>query len=165
MNTGAISSRYAKALLAYVTETGRGEQLCREVSDLVFNEAGELPDKVSPELESFIALLRRNGRLDCLKMVLVTFVGMYYRQAGIKHARLYSVKPDKALEEKVRAMLAKQTGCRIELESFVDADLIGGFVLKVDDYIMDASVKHQIDALRREFNTDNSRIVLWRRIQ
>ena len=39
------------------------------------------------------------------------------------------------------------------------SDLIGGFVFDVDDYLVDSSVKRQLELIRRQFIRKNRRIV------
>ena len=41
----------------------------------------------------------------------------------------------------------------------VDPSLIGGFVVQVGDYLLDASVRNQIETIRRQFVVQNNRIV------
>ena len=56
-------------------------------------------------------------------------------------------------------MLERQLGCEVLLESDVDPDLLGGFTLEVGDYLLDASVRRQIETIRRQFVIQNNRIV------
>ena len=55
--------------------------------------------------------------------------------------------------------LEKQLGCEVLLETSVDPDLVGGFTLEVGDYLLDASVRRQIETIRRQFVISNNRIV------
>jgi F-type H+-transporting ATPase subunit delta len=38
----------------------------------------------------------------------------------------------------------------VELESIVDANILGGIVLRVGNSILDASVRHRLEQLRKE---------------
>ena len=84
---------------------------------------------------------------------------MYYRSRGIRVARLTTVAASKELERKLHAMLEKQLGCEVLIETRVDPALIGGFTLEVGDYLLDASVRRQIETIRRQFVIQNNRIV------
>jgi F-type H+-transporting ATPase subunit delta len=42
----------------------------------------------------------------------------------------------------------------VELTEVVDSEVLGGFVLRVDDRMLDASVKRQLTLIRREL-TEN----------
>ena len=158
MNTGIISSRYATALLRYTEETGGGERVCAQVRRLLERPQQD-PGPLEPELERLIRLVVKNGRLEDVKFILRSFVAMYYRSRGVQVARLTTVVPAGELERKIHAMLEKQLGCEVLLETSVDPDLVGGFTLEVGDYLLDASVRRQIETIRRQFVISNNRIV------
>lgn len=159
MNTGAISSRYAKALLKLVNETGNGEQLCGQVRILL-----EDPDKAASmelcdELSKFVALLVRNGRVSYLKMALMTFLGIYKDSRNIHTVHLTTAVPAPSLEKRIADMVREKTGGEVELHSKVDPSVIGGFIFEIDDYLVDASVSRKIEEIRRQFIDKNNRIV------
>ena len=56
-------------------------------------------------------------------------------------------------------LVAGKTGARVEIESRVDPALVGGFTCEVDGYLLDASVKGQLERIRRQFIEKNNRIV------
>lgn len=158
MNAGIIASRYAAALLRYTQETGGGERVCAQVRRLL-DHPDQDPGPLEPELERFIQLLVRNGRLEDVRFILHDFIEMYYRSLGVRVARLTTVVASRELEQKLHAMLEKQLGCEVVIETRVDPALIGGFTLEVGDYLLDASVRRQIDTIRRQFVIQNNRIV------
>jgi F0F1-type ATP synthase, delta subunit (mitochondrial oligomycin sensitivity protein) len=158
MNTGIISSRYATALLRYTQETGGGERVCTQVRRLL-EHPGERPGPLEPELERLVRLLVKNGRLEDVRFVFRSFIAMYYHSRGIELARLTTVVPAEDLEHRLRSLLEKQFGCEVLIEASVDPDLLGGFTLEVGDYLLDASVRRQIETIRRQFVISNNRIV------
>lgn len=141
-----------------------------------------LKDSMAQELHKFLELLIRNGRIGDVRLVLTTFVTEYYRSRHIKRARLVVADPAlldpeptpsdpvpvegslrqaqrPALESRLRELIGKETGCELLLEAKVDPSLIGGFVLEVEDMILDASVSRQLDVIRHQFIEKNRRIV------
>lgn len=158
MNTGAITVRYATALLNYTKETGRAAQVCEQVQAMLDNP-DVVPSPVEPDLEKFIALLSERGRLDYLKTIFHTYVRMYYESEGIRTATLFTVVPAPELAQKLKNLLEQQFGCRVELRTKTDPSIIGGFVLELGDYMLDASVKRQIENIRRQFVSNTNRIV------
>ena len=158
MNTGIISSRYATALLRYVEETGGGERVCAQVHRLL-DHPEQNPGPLEPELDRFVRLLVSNGRLEDVRLMLRSFLSMYYRSRGVRVARLTTAVAAPGLEQKIRALLEKQLGGEVRVESSVDPDLIGGFTLEVDDHLLDASVRRQVETIRRQFVIQNNRIV------
>ena len=158
MNTGIISSRYATALLRYTQETGGGERVCAQVRRLL-EHPEERPAALEPELERLTRLLVKNGRLEDVRFIFRSFIAMYYRSRGIRVAHLTTAVPSPELEQKLRTILEKQFGGDVLIESDVNPDLLGGFTLEVDDYLLDASVRRQIETIRRQFVISNNRIV------
>lgn len=158
MNTGAISSRYAKALLMLVNETGNGEAVYDQVLHLLSNP-DTMPSPLEPELQEFVQLLVQNRRVEHVKLILRTFLRMYNTSRNRKVAHLTTAVPVPDLEQKLKELLEKKTGAEIIFESAVDPSIIGGFILTIDDSLLDASVSRQIEELRRQFVEKNTRLV------
>lgn len=186
MNRSLVITRYARALVKYVRESGHGA--------IVFSEAEKLeealwrlpdlrrmveaaPDVVSdfdkkkllqtalgapmsPELSRFLSLLGRNGRMCLVHEILHSFVDMYHRSIGIRKAHLCCVsEPSARMLQRIRALVKEKTGEDVVLTVEVDPSLIGGFVLDMDDYLLDASVKRQLDLIREQYLEKNRRII------
>ena len=159
MNAGIISSRYAKALLLYTQETGRGEQVCAQAKRILTDPAGVGGLELEPELQRLVVLLVRNGRMGGIRRVLHSFVSQYYESVGVMVAHLTTAVEIPGLEEKLRPVLEKQFGAKIYIGSDVDPDLLGGFKLEVGERLLDASVRSQIETIRRQLVVNNNRIV------
>ena len=158
MNTGAISKRYAKALLELSRESGRGEQDCSQALALLEHPEAK-PAKLEEDIQKLVELLIRNGRMPYVKFILRSFVDLYRKENGIVEVRLTMAAESPALEEKLRQILASAIDGTILFTSKVDPDLIGGFVLEVDDRQLNASAKSQLDKIRRKLDELNKRIV------
>lgn len=186
MNRSIVSTRYARALLKYVRETGNGEQVCSEAERLV-RLLGEVPDLrtmtsassdvvppqdkiklfrgalggvMSQEMERFLALVNKGGRLEFARDIFRDFVHMYHSSQGKRKAVLITAKePTERLLQSLCDMVRKRTGDDLILDVRVDPSLIGGFVFDIDDLLLDASVKRQLDAIREQFIERNRRIV------
>lgn len=158
MNQGAVTSRYAKAFLRLVEESGRGEQVFTQVRALL-KDASSAPQPLEPDIERLVLLLRRNHRLDCLKFILHDFVRLWCEAHRLLIARLAVAVPSPGLPERLESLLAARTGCKVLMETAVDPSLLGGFVLELDNEMLDASVRRQIDDIRRQFVQKNNRII------
>ena len=158
MNQGAVASRYAKAFLELVRESGRGEQVFAQVRALL-KDASSAPQPLEPDIEKLVLLLRRNRRLDCLKFVLNDFVRLWCSDQKILLARLVTAVPSPELPARIEELLKARTGCRIILETAVDSDLLGGFIIELENETLDASVRRQIDDIRRSLVQKNNRII------
>jgi F-type H+-transporting ATPase subunit delta len=66
--------------------------------------------------------------------------------AGITLAR----KPDRKLEEQIRERLAAILGKEVVPHFREDPSLIGGMLVRVEDRVMDGSVRRQMAVLRRK---------------
>ena len=158
MNTGVISRRYAKALLKYVAESGRGEEVYTQVKALLA-DPDSVPRPLCKDLQKFSALLVKNGRMPYARLILGSFISQYEAQNDIHVARIKTAVDSPALQEKLRDYVRKTVEGTIHFEEEVDPSLIGGFVLEVDGHLMDASVSRQLDDIRHQLIEQNKRIV------
>lgn len=186
MDTGIIASRYARALLKYVAETGEGERVCAQAGRLghALAEVPELsvlldnPETVSaaakmklfvaaldgeamaPSLERFLALVLEKGRTPLLRLMLHDFIDFYHRSQHVLHAQLVAVTPPgEEIIGRIRDLVRKRTGFDVVIAVKTDPSLIGGFVFEIENYTLDASAAHQLRQIRRQFIENNRRIV------
>ena len=61
-----------------------------------------------------------------------------------------AVDLDEATVKSIGERIGEQTGQRVELTSTVDPSILGGIVLRVGNSILDASIKHRLDQLRKQ---------------
>lgn len=155
MSTGVITSRYAAALLKYTEETGSARAVYDQVAAML-KDPSNLPSRIEPTLANFISLVERKGRTAYLKFIFHTFLRLYNEKHDIHQVHLSMASSSLEAEDAVRKVLGDGT---IVFESETDPSLIGGFVLRVDDLLLDASVSHQLDTIRRQFIKKNRRIV------
>ena len=158
MDAGVIARRYATTLLKYVTETGHGEQVYAQVKALL-DDPDRAPKPLCGDLVRFSALLVKNGRMPEVKRILHCFLKLYEERNGIHLARLKTAVDSPALQARIQEILRDRIGGRVVFETEVDPSLIGGFVLEVDDRLMDASVSRQLEDIRHQFIEKNKRIV------
>ena len=186
MNRSITVTRYARALVKYVAQTGHGEAVCQEADALAsalrdvpgmqrMMDAGDdlvrasdkkkllqnvLGNGLSPEMDRFLDLILRNGRSDLLQDILRDFADQYRRGTGVRKAHLVTVEaPSEDLLQRLRALVKEKTGANVMIEVEQDPALVGGFVFDIDDYILDASIKRQLDLIRDQFVERNRRIV------
>lgn len=174
------SSRYAKALLDLAIEQGSVDvckndmdyviSMCEGSRDLVLllkspiikahqkldALAAVLKGGVSELTFRFIEIITAKGRESLLESIAHSYLRLYRQHKNIVKAEVKSaVALDDTLRAKVRGLVAKQGGGEIELSETVDADLIGGFVVTIDDQQIDASVIYQLNKMKQQFS-DNS---------
>ncbi len=61
-----------------------------------------------------------------------------------------AVDLDEAVVQEIGERIGSQTGNRIELTSVVDPDILGGIVLRVGDFVLDASIRNKLSQLRQQ---------------
>jgi F-type H+-transporting ATPase subunit delta len=61
-----------------------------------------------------------------------------------------AVELDEAIVRDIGERIGTQTGNKIELTSVVDPDILGGIVLRVGDFILDASIRNRLSQLRKQ---------------
>jgi F-type H+-transporting ATPase subunit delta len=101
---------------------------------------------------SFMTLLVNKGRESLLAEVAESFVEQVKRHKKITSVELISAVPlAPDTRARVLEMATNMAKGEVDLKERVDADLIGGFVLRVGDQQVDASVSSEIRDLRRTF--------------
>lgn len=102
---------------------------------------------------AFIEIIVRKGRERQLAAIAEAFVIMAKERNNIYAAQVTSARPlDDSAKAKVMATVGKIQPGIIELTEKIDENLIGGFILRVGDQMIDASVLAKIRALNREFS-------------
>ena len=154
MNTGVISSRYARALLLLTQESGRGEQVFSQARALL-KDPTKVPEPLEPDLARLVMLLRKNGRREYLRYVLNDYLRLWCKSTGAHMAHLVMAAPDPALPDRIAALL----GGKVYIDTEIDPSIEGGFTVILDDVMLDASVRGQIERIKRQLIERNSRIV------
>ena len=61
-----------------------------------------------------------------------------------------AVELDDSVVERIGDEIGRQTGRKVELTRKVDPSIVGGFVVRVGNAILDASIKNRLDNLRKQ---------------
>ena len=164
--------RYAEAAFQLATRDGSIETWRREVElaagmvdgqlmAVLANPAVPLEERLdaadrvlahlSQPVRNLVLLLVRRHRIEQLPRVVAEFTRLDERRRGITHATATSASP--LTDAEVRALtgrLEQMTGGRIALETDVDADLLGGLIVRVGDRLIDGSVRGRLERLRNQ---------------
>jgi F-type H+-transporting ATPase subunit delta len=174
-----ISKRYAQALYNLALEMNRLERINDDVK-LVQEVIAENPQfrrllkspiihegKKSSILKSifsrhldeltmrFLLLVTRKEREVFLEEIADAFLDFYKKHHNIVTVKVTSVA---AFDEKTRKnlleMLRRDLNHNIELVEQIDPEMIGGFIITLDDKKYDASIRRQLDKLYKSFETN-----------
>ncbi len=172
-----VSFRYAKSLLDLSLEKGQLEQV-REDMQLVLDTIRENPElaamlrspviKTDKKLEvmkaifggkigeisnAFIDIITRKRREMELEGISDSFLTQYKTHKKILTAVITTASGlDKSLREKVLQIVKGSTTSEVELTEKINKELIGGFVLRMGDNQVDASILRQIKNLDKSFS-------------
>tara|TARA_Y100000815_G_C13209905_1_gene450149 strand:- start:384 stop:923 length:540 start_codon:yes stop_codon:yes gene_type:complete len=169
--------RYAKAVLDQARETGNTEKVYNDMtkieatissnkelrnflnSPIIKNEdkRSALRQVFSDSSEatfSLIDILISNNRAGILNDVAVSFLSLYNEANGVVTAEVTTaVEMDAELEQKISNKVKSITGSdKVNIAHVIDADIIGGFILKVGDVQYDASIANKLDKVKKEFS-------------
>lgn len=184
MNTGKISARYAKALYEFASEANVADKVY-EIMKLVsatfvtvegLKDAIANPtiskdkkkellntmagDSVCAEYTRFVDLVVENKREDYFQSVALVYQDLYRKKQNLVKATVVTACPISDNEEKrFRQVLTNVTDANIDFEAEVDPSIIGGFVLEVETYQLNASIKSQLDSIRDRLRYSNSETV------
>lgn len=178
MSSYRIASRYAKSLIDLAMEQGKFDRVLEDMT--MFSNATQnhdlilllkspivkpdkkekvldalFKDRIDPLTHSFLQIMLRKGRESQLAEIAQEFINQYRVIKGISIVNIVSAE---ALSgdtiEQIRKKLvdSKLTHANIQFNTSVDKSLIAGFVISFEDKLYDASVKHQLDELRKEFS-------------
>lgn len=183
MNNPRLAGRYAKSLIDLAVEKDQLEVVHKDMLYLqsILKASREFVNllkspiiktgkkqkildtitkgKISPLTASFNTLMVKKGREETLPEIVSAFISMYNDIKGIHKVRLTTAKP--VSEELKQSIVKKFTSTtslqKIELETVVREELVGGFVLEFDNNLVDASILRDLRGIKEQFR-DNTYI-------
>jgi F-type H+-transporting ATPase subunit delta len=175
MNNSLITVRYARALFQLSEEYEIQEPVRNDIEVLLiciadspeFKFVLESPmirgseksrlvnvifsDKIQEITLKFIQLLIRNKREHFLPDICRNFLREYKQKLGIKEASIITAtKLGKEYKEQIYNYITSKFNLKIDLSEKVDPAIIGGFILRIEDEQVDASIKSQLNKIKRE---------------
>lgn len=112
---------------------------------------GRMLDGADEHLLRFLELLIENHRMPVIYRIAREYERLWEQENRLLPVVLTSAV---ALDEQTTTNLASQigerTGRRVELETRVEPDIIGGIVVQVGNSILDASIRNRLEQLRRQ---------------
>lgn len=184
MYIGALSMRYAKALLAFTNDAHVADKVYQEALTLrksfrqvpKLQQALENPvmtraDKqkvlvqaaggqVTKELQKFFELVLTEKREKYLSYMNQSFIDLYRKQEKIRVGKLTTAVPIAPEEvERIRKIVVDYAGGTAEFATKIDPNIEGGFIFEINTYRLDASVADQFRRVKQQFIEKNRRIV------
>lgn len=101
----------------------------------------------------FIKLVVKQGRDNAIEQVFAEFMNQYREHKNILEATFKtSTKVPASTIAKIKEKLEKATGKHLEIAEAVDPSLIGGFIVDMKNYRMDASLSGGMNKLKKELS-------------
>ena len=170
----ASARRYAQAVFAIALDQGEPDRWLDDLallSDAMSNEEfanfldapqltliqktaliGEtLGDSVSDLARNLISLLASRNSARLLPSITESYQQMLDEHNGVERAEIVAaVALSNEQQQRIEAMLTGIVGKDITATSRVEPQIIGGFVARVGDKVIDGSTRTRLDELRRE---------------
>jgi len=179
MDEGKISVRYAQALYALAEEKNLQKEIYASMERLTqaFFQVPELAHtlanpmhtrtekldllitasacKPKSLLADFFRFVIDKGREEFMVFMSMSFQKIYREKERVVLGKITSAIPLKdASIAKIRQLVDKQFSASIELTTDVEPEIMGGFILEVDNYRMDSSIRTELEHIRTELLSD-----------
>jgi F-type H+-transporting ATPase subunit delta len=174
MNESKISVRYSRALFELAVEKNILDkvnqdmlflaEICKipEMKDLLHSpvivpsrKAGILRKMLESSVEkitfSLLELVVSNGRETFIPAIARVFIHETMKHKGITRSILTTaVKVNPEVKRKITGMITEVFRTKVEFEENIDTGIIGGFILRVDDNYIDASIRTKLRKISKE---------------
>ena len=174
MSDGLIPRRYAKALYKYAVENGDSQEIYELLKKLSFRytaidelKRAVLNPEISDEakgafmlrlvggtpgssLDKFLLMCVRNNRAEYLQKISLAYVDLYREAHDIAHVVITTAAqmPNDEVNAIIDIVKKRLGDMTLEIEQDIDPELIGGFTVKINGLVLDASVKRELSEMR-----------------
>lgn len=171
-----VASRYAKSLIILTIEQGVLEEAHKDIQ-FILKVAKENRDfaaflrspvikadkkwavlqdvfggKVSKLMEAYLKLITNKKREIYLIEIAQEFINQYKKKKNILTAVITTASGIDDITRKELVKIVKgDTSADVILDERVDAGIIGGIIVRVEDRQVDASVMRKLNTLKRDF--------------
>jgi F-type H+-transporting ATPase subunit delta len=174
MNDSKISVRYARALFQSALEK---KILDKVNEDMIFiSEVCKLPETseflkspiIAPSKKqaifykmlggnvekltlSLIDLIVQNGRESFIPAIARNFIHETKKHKGITDSVLTTaVSVNEKVKKQITGLISEVFNTKVELKENIDPEIVGGFILQIDDNYIDASIRNKLRKIRKE---------------
>lgn len=168
--------RYAKAILDVSNAKGNAEVVSADMKNIAdaISQSNELKlflenpvvkgesklaalneifASANADTKNLFSVLLQNKRLDILEAIAAQYATLYDELKGIQVAYVTTATPlTDTLEAQVLAKVKELSNKDVSIVNEVNADIIGGFIIRLGDMQYNASIANKLNQLKREFN-------------
>lgn len=173
MSVGIVAARYAKSLIELAKEQNVLEAVYKDM--LLFKDTADknralmlalkspvvrhekklgilnalFKERVNAVSYAIFSIITKKNREAILDEIAAEFIKSYNLYQGIQNATVTTTTPlTDELRKQFADIVASSTGKTVQLQEKIDPNLIGGYVLRVDDRQIDASLKSRLNELK-----------------
>lgn len=176
MLTSKVAKRYAQGLLDFTNESGQTATVFSEMKDVVkiMNEsqdlkkffltpyidskkkievANEIFKGLSTSSQNLITLVIRHGREKQLKNIAQEFINKVEDINGVQ--RVILTTATQISKENIEHILKSTdlvNSSNFDLVVNIKPEILGGYILRVGDQQIDASVKSKLNSIKKDFH-------------
>ncbi len=174
MNDSKIPGRYSEALFQSAIEKGTLDKVFSDMEhiaricalaeirellsspvmvpskkqDILLKVFGGGLDKLTINL---VALVVKNGRENYLPGIARAFIKATKDYRGVTETILTTaVDVEEKVSSKVSGLVSEMFKTKVDMKQVVDPEIIGGFILKIEDNYIDASVRSKLRKIEKE---------------
>ncbi len=109
-------------------------------------------DKIGKETRKFIKFIVDKDREDLLFSIFEKYLELKDDYLGIVNVEVktpFEFSADQ--KEQLKNNLESKLNKKVKFNFNIDSSMIGGFIARVGDTVFDASIKHQLEILKKQF--------------
>ena len=100
---------------------------------------------------NFLKVLIDNHRMPVIFRIRKQYEALWREENRLLPVEITSaIELDESVARSIAERVEQQTGRRVELTRRVDESILGGLVVRVSNMILDASIRNQLERLRRQ---------------
>jgi F-type H+-transporting ATPase subunit delta len=169
-----IAEVYARSLFEVAQENDKLDEIHEEIDEFAdalaesrelqvfffspYFSSQEKKDGIARVIENgdehfvrFLELLAERHRMPALFRIRRELDAMWAEEHKLLSVTLTSaVELDSEIQDDIRKKIEDETGRKVEFDAKVDPDVLGGLVLQVGNFVMDASVRSRLEKLRKQ---------------
>jgi F-type H+-transporting ATPase subunit delta len=109
-----------------------------------------LEENVEEITLSLVDLIVKNGRESYLPAITRVFIHETMKYRGITESVLTTaMKVNTEVKKQLTDLIEEVFSTKVELEEIVNPEIIGGFILRVDDNYIDASIRNKLSKIKK----------------
>ena len=176
MLTSKVAKRYAQGLLSFTQESGHTDSVFAEMGDIVktiekskelqnffsspiidvkkkISIALEIFKEFSPVTKSLLQLIIKQGRESQLQNIAQEFINKVEDMKGVQRITLTSAieLSSENISNILKSSDLVNHDNKFDVKSIINPEILGGYILRVGDQQVDASVKSKLSKLKKEF--------------